>query len=291
MDFNDLDVKELDKDLSDNEREEWNAIYASYRSGSIMTDRIVGTDLTTVTVHNKETGEPEKMDVLCLVVIAYRVKILIPEQEIWYSEKTSRPPHVIRSMSGAITDYVITAIDRENGCCIASRRLALQIRRRAFEKLPPKEDSKITINIMAVGAAHLLANFAGFDITLTQRDLSYGMLGDLRETYHPGETYKAVYKSYDAEKETLRFSVKETEPHPFEGAETRHPLGCRRASTISGKYKGGVFCKLEENLDSLCTYSQYGTDADFKVGDRVIVIITKYDYQRKLVYGKIVAKW
>ena len=32
-------------------------------------------------------------------------------------------------------------------------------------------------------------------------------------------------------------------------------------------------------------------DEDFEIGAQVIVVITKYDYARKLVYGKIVAKW
>ena len=117
------------------------------------------------------------------------------------------------------------------------------------------------------------------------------MIFDLREKYHPGETHTAVLKEYDAESKTLQVSVKEAGPHPFDGVEIRHPLNSRRASVISGKYKGGVFCKLEENLDCLCTYSQYQYDTDFRIGDQVIVVVTKYDYRRKLVYGKIVAKW
>ena len=36
MDFEKLDLTELDKDLSEEQRKEWNAIYASYRSGSIL---------------------------------------------------------------------------------------------------------------------------------------------------------------------------------------------------------------------------------------------------------------
>ena len=117
------------------------------------------------------------------------------------------------------------------------------------------------------------------------------MLGDLRDKYHPGETLTGILKEYDEENQSIKVSVKEAEPHPFDGVEIRYPLNCRRASVISGKYKGGVFCKLEENLDCLCTYSMYQNDEDFDVGDQVIVVITKYDYERKLVYGKIVAKW
>lgn len=291
MDFKDLDLTELDKDLSEEQQKEWNAIYASWRAGSILTGRVVGVDTTTITLPNKKTGKPERVAINCLVVISYRVKVLIPEQQVWFDENTTRPEHVLRSMTGAMIDYVITGIDRESDCCTASRRSAMYVRRKAFTKLAPKVGKKVPVSVMAVGAAHLLANCGGFDLTLSQRDLSYGMLGDLRDKYHPGETITGVLKEYDEENQSIKVSVKEAEPHPFDGVEIRYPLNCRRASVISGKYKGGVFCKLEENLDCLCTYSMYQNDEDFDVGDQVIVVITKYDYDRNLVYGKIVAKW
>lgn len=82
-------------------------------------------DQEVVTVRNKKTGRREQRSIPCLVVIDYRVKVLIPENEVWFNEATRRPPHVLRSMAGATIDYVITGIDREAGCCIASRRMAL----------------------------------------------------------------------------------------------------------------------------------------------------------------------
>ncbi len=291
MEFRDLDLRELDRNLSEEEQKEWNTIYASYRAGSMLTGRVVGVDSTTITVKNEETGENERKSINCLVIINYRVKILIPEQFVWFNEDTERPDHVLRSMTGAEIDYVITGIDRENNCCTASRRAAMYIRRRTFLRTPPKVGKKVTIDILAVGYGHLLATCGGFDMTLSQSTLSYGVLGDLREKYHPGENYTAILKEYDEENGKLFVSVKDAKPHPFNGVDVRYPLNCRRASKISGKYKGGVFCKLEEELDCLCTYSPYQCDEDFNIGDQVIVAITQYDYTRKLVYGKIVAKW
>lgn len=291
MDFEHLDLVELDKELSEEQQKEWNAIYASYRSGSVLTGKVAGMDTTSITLKNKDTGEMEKKEINCLVIIGYRVKVLIPEQEIWFDETTRRPTHVLRSMAGSVVDYVITGIDREGDCCTASRRIALHIRRRSFLRLTPEIGRKIQAKILAVGKTHLLCSAGGFDITLSQRDLSYAMIPDLREKYRPGEPYTAIIKEYDAEKAQLGISIKEAEPHPFDGADTRHPLRSRRASVISGKYKGGVFCKLEENLDCLCTYSPNQYDEDFHIGDQVIVAISKFNYTKKLIYGKIVAKW
>lgn len=291
MNFRELDLTQMDKDLSEEQQKEWNAIYASYRGNSVLSGRVAGIDLNTITVTDKETGEKIRKSILCLVVINYRVKVLIPQQEIWFDESTQRPDHVLRSMTGAVIDFVITGIDRENECCTASRRAAMMMRRRTFAKQKLAVGKKVTVNILAVGSAHLLATYAGFDMTLSQRDLSYGMLNDLRNKYRPGETYTAIFKGVNEEKNTLQISVKEAKPHPFDGVEIRHPLNSRRASVISGKYKGGVFCKLEDELDCLCIYSQYQCDEDFEIGDGVIVVVTKYDYEKRLVYGKIVSKW
>ena len=291
MEFNELNLTELDKDLSEEQRKEWNAIYASYRAGSLLTGRVIGTDSISVDVKNDGTGRFEQKNILCLVVISYRVKILIPENEIWFDPSEHRPPHVLRSMAGAVTDYVITGIDRENECCTASRRRALQIRRRAFLRLAPKPGRRVECLVTAVGQHKMLCNCGGFDVTLDAKDVSYAMINDLREHFRTGDTKEAVVKSYDPESGTLRISVKEAQPHPFDGAEARHPLHSRRASVITGKYSGGVFCRLEDNLDCLCSYSPEQYDEDFRIGDRVIIAVTKYSYLKKLVYGKILAKW
>ncbi len=76
-----------------------------------------------------------------------------------------------------------------------------------------------------------------------------------------------------------------------ERIKSKHPVPGKRASVITGKYKGGVFCKLEENLDCLCTYSPNQYDENFQIGDQVIVAITKIQLHQKQIYGKIVAKW
>ena len=284
-------VAALDKDLSEEQRREWNAIYASYRAESLLTARVAGMDQAAVTVRNEETGRPERRGIPCLVVIDYRVKVLIPENEVWFSETTKRPPHVLRSMTGATIDYVITGIDREAECCIASRRMALVIRRRAFLRTHPETGQKVSNHVLAVGRQHMLVTCGGFDMTLSPRDIYYAMIPELRERYHPGDDCNAVITRYNPGTEKLAVSIKEAEPHPFDGMDVRHPVHCRRASVITGKYHGGVFCRLEDNIDCLCTYSPEQYDEDFHIGDAVIIVITKYAYDKKQVYGKIVSKW
>ena len=90
MEFEKLDLTELDKDLSDEQRKEWNAIYASYRSASVLTSRVAGMDIEKIRVRNKDTGESETVEVNCLAIIDYRVKVLIPEKELFQMAEPAR---------------------------------------------------------------------------------------------------------------------------------------------------------------------------------------------------------
>lgn len=112
------------------------------------------------------------------------------------------------------------------------------MRRKTFAKSNLKIGRKISVNILAVGSAHLLATYGGYDMTLSQRDLSYGMINDLKEKYRPGQKYTAVYKGFYEENDILNISIKEAKPHPFDGVEIRHPLNSRRVSKILFPYTG-----------------------------------------------------
>lgn len=89
----------------------------------------------------------------------------------------------------------------------------------------------------------------------------------------------------------LIVSAKETEVNPFFGAEERHPVGSRRFAMISGKYGGGVFCNLPDGVTCMCNYSYQHEDADFMVGEHVMLMVQRYDQEKLQMYGKIMSKW
>jgi hypothetical protein len=102
--FYSLDFRKLDKDLSPAEQQEWNAIYASFRAGSILTGYVTGVDSIKI-------GMDER--VMCLVVFDYRVKVLIPYPEMWADAESEQTQGVMRRFLGAEVDYIVTKIDRE----------------------------------------------------------------------------------------------------------------------------------------------------------------------------------
>ena len=290
MEFNDLNLLEFDKGLTEQEKAEWQAIYASYRSGSVMSGDVVGVDLHEFKFVPKGKKRAVEQSVRCLIIIKYRIKIIIPETEVFLDDFDSGY-HILHSMCGTTVDYVITYVDREAGFAVASRKRALTKIRSATARRGLSPGQVIDVTVLSVGRGVCTVHFGGYDILMPQRDVSYSIVPDLRETIRPGEVKKAVVKEYDKEDHILKISIKEMTPHPFDGIEMRHPLKSTRIGKIVGKYGGGVFCRLYDQVtDVLCSYASMQYDGDFKIGDKVEVIITKYNTEKKLVYGKILRK-
>lgn len=287
-----VNLKELDRNLSEEERQEWNDIYASYRAQSVLTGPVFGVDETYINVRDRETGMEERKLVHSVVVIQHRVKVLIPEPEMWMPGH-ERPSHVLKNIDASMVDYVIIDVDREGEVAIASRRMAMAARRHYFKTAPKghREGDLLQCRVLAVGPKRCLVECAGFDISLTQRDLSYTAIADLRKEFHPGQELTCQLKEYDPGEERLIISVKEAGANPFDGAVLRHPVGSRRHGVISGKYGGGVFCTMPDKTTCLCLYSAQLTDRDFRVGDKVILAIQRFDFNREIIYGRILAKW
>ncbi|MDL2288474.1 hypothetical protein LJC32_03725 [Oscillospiraceae bacterium OttesenSCG-928-F05] len=289
--FYSLDTRELDRDLSPAQLREWNDIYASYRSQTPLTGMVIGVDTHSLEMQD-ESGEWGKMDITCLVLMDFRVKIIIPESEIWHGSSEQYPSYVVRNMIGANIDYVITQIDREAECAVASRRTALGFKRNRFIRDRRRHVGEIVkAGILCVGPKRLIAECGGYDMTLTQRDISYTAIADLRPEYRPGQELDAKITQLDVGAEEVSISIKEVNPNPFDGAEDRHPIGCSRKAVISGSYKGGVFCRLSDGTTVLCSYKPGYFDDEFYIGDSVLIRISEFNFTRKQVYGKIMLNW
>ncbi len=276
--FYDLDFHELDRDLTPEQRQEWNSIYASYRGRNAMSGTVVGVDQHRLRVRDRKSGEMTWKQLYCAIVIPFRVRILIPETEIWMRGE-ERPGFVLRNLPGAKIDFVIIHVDREAGFAVGSRRLAMPSRRYYFSTQPGMNapGSRVSCEVLVVGPRRCLVSCHGYDLDLTQRELSYTAVPDLREVYHSGQTLGCVVKAYAREKNQLSVSVKETAPNPFDGAVFRHPVQSHRQGVIAGKYGGGVFCNLPDGVTVMCNYSFHYDDSAFRACDRVMLITQRYD--------------
>ena len=289
--FFELDFHELDRNLTPEEQQEWNSIYASYRGHSALTGTIIGVDPLSINTRDPESGTVKKKTMYCAIVVPYRVRILIPASEMW-EQGQERPDYVLQNMVGAVISFVIIKVDRDSGFAIASRKIANRNQRYFFAHRSDlnRENTRLKCRMLAVGPRRCLVECFGHDLALTQRDLRYTAIPDLRVKYHPGVELDCIVKSYDPKTEQLVISVKETEVNPFFGAQQRHPVGARRLAIIAGKYGGGVFCNLPDGVTCMCNYSYQHDDADFIVGEQVMLLVQRYDTEKRQMYGKIMSK-
>jgi hypothetical protein len=280
----------LSGNLSKQERQEWESIYASLRSRSVLRGEVIGIDSNYIQMQTESGVQDKKM--FCAIIIAHRVKVIIPESEMWLPE-TEPQSHVFRNLMGATIDYVILDIDFENGCAVASRRMALVARQRYFWSAPRGHfagEEQLMCDVLTVGPSQSLVSCSGFDFFLTARDMSYTAINDLRERYETGEELPCILSHYDPADKQIEISIKLATRNPFDGADQRHPVGSRRRGNITGKYNGGVFVALPDGLTVLCRYSELLQDMDFAVEDSVIVLIRKFIYDRQQIFGQIIAK-
>ena len=288
MDFKELNFAEIDRNLSEQERQEWQAIYASYRSGSVLTGQVVGVDEHEVSYTPEGKRKAEKRLIRCLIVIPYRVKIIIPDVEVFLDFE--KPPS-LQSMNGANISFIVNEVDRMAGVAIASRREALEQIKRVNARRRLEAGQVVNVDVISVGRGVCTVTYRGYDVMLMQKEVSHNTVPDLRMVLSPGEVKKALVKEFDRKENILRLSIKDTVPHPFDGVEVRHPVGSTRIARIVGKYGGGVYCRLFDGAtEILCSYATMEYDGDYRIGDNVEVLIRKFNYERKLIYGKILRK-
>jgi len=288
----DLNLKQIDRDLSPEQQREWDSIYASFRSKSALRGRVFGIDRHVIEVCDPITNEKEIKDILCLVVMDFRVKVIIPETEIWFDAESSLPRYAVQNMPGCYVDYVITDVDRLGECAVASRRMASQAKRNKFFKTDHNRQGAIVdCNVLVVGPNQMFVECNGIDTVLMPKDITYASVIDLRDDYKPGQELKAKIMSFDKEARSLEISIKEANPNPFDGAINRHPAGSRRTGIISGKYAGGLFCRLHDDTNVLCSYNPGMFSEEFYLGDEVVIVVSGFDFERKHVHGKILTKW
>lgn len=282
----------VDKGLSPQQRQEWSAIYASYRGQSVLRGLVVGVDPMMMWAKDRRTGEHIELATFGVTISSCCARIIIPQEEMWFSED-ERPDFALRNLYGATLDFVVTQVDRDGSFVVASRRKALKARRRHFTRSSlNREGARTECDLLITGPNSCTVTCHGYDILLSQRELSYPAVPDLRQAFRDKKNpLPCIVKGFNAETGQLMISVKEAGPNPFDGAEFRHPLGSRRQGKIAGKYGGGVFVTLPDDVTVMCNYAFQYEDTDFELEDQVLVIINRYSYEKKQIYGKIIAKF
>ncbi|NJD02377.1 MAG: 30S ribosomal protein S1 [Ruminiclostridium sp.] len=247
---------------------EWRDIYESRQTGRILTDNIGGIE--------------QHGDSLCLIIKKEDAKILIPAKDASLSEDL--PPAHIKGMLGAKIDYVITAIDRQSCLATGSRRQAMQVRQRELVRY--KVGDRVKGNIIAVGISLLVVEAFGIEKILRARDIDWGQIPDVRNFYSVGDECWMVIKELDFENNSIKFSIKDAGPDPYERIEEKFMLNWIYTGKVTGIPEYGIYCNLSKGIDCLCPHPGW-TNMRLKIGDTVSVKIKHIDREKRHVRGLI----
>lgn len=250
--------------------ENWMDIYASRQSGKILTGMLSA-------VENVKWGDRE---IPCAVVFYNGVKVIIPFSEMNVREDI----HVIRSMMGAEIDFVVRAIDTENEMAMASRKYAMELRRK-LELPKHKEGDIIQVRVDAVGRDAVYVEAYGIEARIPKSEVDYGFVRDLSEYVQVGDRVLAKIKKLDVENGKITLSIKETKPDPRTAIKKKYTVGGEYLATVTGMDYYGVFVNLEQGIDALCVLPNW-SDFNVSPGDKLLVKITKINEKE----GKITAK-
>ena len=110
---------------------------------------------------------------------------------------------MLRNVVGAKIDFAVLDLDREGECAIGSRRMAMAAQRHLFASVKGghKGGNLLTCNVLAVGPKRCLVDCNGYDLSLTQRDLTYTAVADLRGRCHPGQALPCMLKEFSHKEE------------------------------------------------------------------------------------------
>ncbi|HZK56897.1 MAG TPA: 30S ribosomal protein S1 [Clostridia bacterium] len=178
----------------------------------------------------------------------------------------------LKVFEGQSLDTKIIEIDRRKNKVILSRRVVLEEenklkREELFSKL--EKGSHIQGEVKRITNFGAFVDIGGVDGLIHISELSWGRVKHPTEVVNVGDIVEVQVLNFDKDRGRVSLGLKQTQPHPWETAEQKYPVG----SIIEGKVVRlvdfGAFIQLELGLDGLVHISQISEEHISKPSDRL----------------------
>lgn len=209
----------------------------------------------------------------------------------------------INAMLGSRVEYVVLGVDAEHKFAVASRRLAMEIRRKQYY-LTQRQEGKslmqaacdrktpVKANVIAVSGSLVRLNVHGVDCKVFAKEASWRYVSDLSTLFCPGDSVNVLVRKIDIEPKsnrvTLDVSIREaTENHQAKNA-ARYKPDSICIGTVTGATTKGYYIALgdtDTGIDAFCNLV-HGTVAP-QVGDRVVCQLLHVDTEKGYATAKI----
>ena len=208
------------------------------------------------------------------------------------SQLSQRYVEKIADFVGKEMKLKILEVDPQKKRVVASRKAVV-----AEEAATKKKEAweRLEEGMVIHGIVRRLTDFGAFvdvggvDGLIHITDLSWGRIKHPSEVVKPNQEVDVKILSLDAERERIQLGYKQLQPHPWDGAVEKFPVG----EVVDGKVVRitdfGAFVELEPGLDGLVHISQCSTarvakvEDAVKVGDEVKVKVLGVDPEKKRI--------
>ncbi|HPC35683.1 MAG TPA: 30S ribosomal protein S1 [Candidatus Marinimicrobia bacterium] len=207
-----------------------------------------------------------------------------------------RPVTDFDSYIGKTFEFRIVKLNELRKNIVLSRKELLE------ESMKEKRDdllSKIKVGDILTGRVKNITDFGvfidlgGLDGLLHITDISWGRINHPREVVQMDQELTVKVIDYDQEKQRVSLGLKQLTAHPWEGVESKYPVGTIVKGKVVNITNYGVFVELEKGVEGLIHISEISWTQHikhpsevFKLGDEVEAKVLGIDSaERKISLG------
>ncbi len=193
------------------------------------------------------------------------------------------PVHDVEPFINQTLEFKLIKISHERRNLILSRRELLEDR-----MADQKRDllASIQIGQHRTGRVKNITDFgafidlSGLDGLLHITDMSWGRVKHPSEVVKVGQELEVVILDVDLTRERVSLGLKQIQQNPWEGVETRYPVGSRLRGKVVNLVPYGAFVEIEPGIEGLVHVSEFSwtkrvarASDVLSVGDEVDVVV------------------
>ena len=269
---------------------DWIEMVRAFRNRTILTGRLSGVE------------ETQEGYVGIVYHLGYRVVIPMKEMNIQiikeaanYGDEKRRMLRIVNSMIGAEIDYVIFALHEDEQAAVASRRVAMETKKRHFYF--PLDDGtryitvgrRVQARVIAVAEKWMRLEVFGVDCVIKVKEVDWGWVGNIKKLYNIGDKVNVVVTALELNHETKNVYVEVSIR-----ALKKNDLLVKMASLRKqGHYYGEItdvhnenyYVRLENGVSAVA--KRYAGNRRPGKNDAVMFAVTAIDMEQFLVVGQI----
>lgn len=256
---------------------------------------------------------------VCAVTHYNNFKVIIPANHMGCDIDESLPPQekiklykrYLSPMLGANIDFVFLEFDKDNKVALASRSIAMEIKKKRIYLKKSRADQKtqaeyavekkipVAANVMSVAGSTIRLEVFGVETKVFSREADWRYTADLSTLFSPGDKVKVIIKDVNIETEldenekpintvSINVSIKEASTNRVAENIKNYKEGSLCVGVISGATEKGYYIALGDHdtgIDAFCT-TVHGSTVP-QVGDKVACQIVRINTDECFATAKI----